>query len=116
MTVMRRVLLVMVLGCAVVSGAPPAHAAPLPIVTVASGPTTPTDVLRECDDVVERADAADAFVVHRDAPDAAPLAVNYTASGSATSGVDFEPLSGSVTIPANADQATVKLIALMGER
>lgn len=30
-----------------------------------------------------------------------PLVINYTISGTATSGVDFSPLPGSVTIPAN---------------
>jgi LPXTG-motif cell wall-anchored protein len=70
----------------------------------------------ECNDVVEGVDAADAFVVHRDVPDASPLAVTYTTSGQAKSGTDFEPLSGSVTIPANADSATVPVTALLGDR
>jgi LPXTG-motif cell wall-anchored protein len=61
-------------------------------------------------------DAADAFVVHRDAPDAAPLEIIYTTSGQAESGSDFEPLSGSVTIPANADSATVPVTTLPTER
>jgi LPXTG-motif cell wall-anchored protein len=94
----------------------PASAAPLPVVTVTSGPTTRTLVVRECDDVVSTVDAAEAFVVHRDVPDAAPLEVTYTTSGEAQSGSDFEPLSGSVTIPANADAATVPVTALLAER
>jgi LPXTG-motif cell wall-anchored protein len=92
-----------------------ASAAPLPAVTVSSGPTTPTFVLPECNDVAEPVDAAAAFVVHRDAPDASPLEVTYTTSGAAESGSDFEPLPGSVTIPANADSATVPVTALLAD-
>jgi LPXTG-motif cell wall-anchored protein len=88
----------------------------LPVVTVTSGPTTPTFVFRECNDAVGGVDAADAFVVHRDVPDASPLAVTYNTSGEAKSGTEFEPLSGSVTIPANADSATVPVTALLTDR
>ncbi len=94
----------------------PASAAPLAAVTVSSGPTTPTFVFPECNDVAQQVDAADAFVVHRDVPDAAPLEVTYTTSGGAVSGSDFAPLPGSVTIPANADSATVPVTALLAER
>src|SRR4051794_5051613 len=80
-----------------------ASAAPLPAVTVSSGPTTQTRFLGECNDVVETVDAADAFVVHRDMRDPSPLVITYATSGQAKSGSDFEPLPGSVTIPANAD-------------
>jgi len=97
-------------------GSGPTAAAPLPVVTVASGPTTPTFVIRECDDVAPTVEAADAFVVHRDVPDASPLEVSYTASGQAQSGTDFEPLSGSVTIPANAESATVPVTTLLTDR
>lgn len=38
-----------------------------------------------------------------------PLTVNYTASGSAASGKDYEPLSGAVMIPAGAASTTIKL-------
>ncbi|MCX6907692.1 MAG: hypothetical protein NTY01_06575 [Verrucomicrobia bacterium] len=38
-----------------------------------------------------------------------PLAVSYAASGSAAGGKDYEPLSGTVTIPAGAASATIKL-------
>lgn len=100
----------------IVPASGPAAAAPLPAVTVSSGPTTPTFVLPECDDVAQMVDAAHAFVVHRDVPDASPLEVSYTTSGQAASGSDFEPLPGSVTIPANADSATVPVTALPAER
>ena len=38
-----------------------------------------------------------------------PLTVYYTVSGTATSGVDFTPLSGSVTLPAGAATAAVNI-------
>ena len=97
-------------------GSGPTAAAPLPVVTVTSGPTTPTFVIRECDDVAPTVEAADGFVVHRDVPDASPLEVSYTASGQAQSGTDFEPLSESVTIPANAESATVPVTTLLTDR
>jgi LPXTG-motif cell wall-anchored protein len=93
-----------------------AFAAPLPVVTVTSGPTTPTFFVPECDDVAEDIDAADSFVVHRDIPDALPLTVTYTTGGRAESGSHFAPLSGSVTIPANADAATVPVTTLLTDR
>jgi hypothetical protein len=37
-----------------------------------------------------------------------PLTVNYTVSGSAASSKDYEPLSGTVTIPAGAASTTIK--------
>jgi len=100
----------------VLRGSGPASAAPLPVVTVTSGPPTPTFVIRECDDVAPTVEAASAFVVHRDVPDASPLEVSYTTSGQAQSGADFEPLSGSVTIPANSDSATVPVTTLLTDR
>ena len=41
-----------------------------------------------------------------------PLVVNYTISGSATSGADFTPLTGSVTIPGGSSSATITVAAL----
>ena len=38
---------------------------------------------------------------------AAPLTVNYTVGGSASNGVDYATLSGSVTIPANANVTNI---------
>lgn len=113
---MRRVLLVTLWALVVLPMSGSASAAPLPLVTVTSGPTTPTNVLRECDDVVQVVDAADAFVVHRGVPDASPLAVTYTTSGPAKRGSEYAPLSGSVTIPANSDSATVPVTALLTDR
>ena len=41
-----------------------------------------------------------------------PLTVNYTTSGSAQQGVDYQPVSGGVTIPAGATTASVPLSAI----
>ncbi|MBP4136914.1 beta strand repeat-containing protein [Flavobacterium geliluteum] len=41
-----------------------------------------------------------------------PLIVNYTVSGTATSGTDFTALTGSVTIPAGSSSATINVAAL----
>jgi LPXTG-motif cell wall-anchored protein len=112
----RRLSLMTLFALAVLPSGGSLSAAPLPVVTVTSGPTTPTFVFRECNDAVEGVDAADSFVVHRDVPDASPLAVAYTTSGPAISGTEFEPLSGLVTIPANAESATVPVTALLGDR
>jgi hypothetical protein len=47
------------------------------------------------------------FTVKRDGDLTEALVVNYTVSGTATSGADYVPLSGTVTIPANAASATI---------
>lgn len=47
------------------------------------------------------------FTVTRDGITTATLTVNYTVSGTATNGVDYQPLSGSLTIPVGQATATV---------
>ena len=47
------------------------------------------------------------FTVSRDGITTAPLTVNYTVSGTATNGVDYQLLSGSLTIPAGQASATI---------
>jgi hypothetical protein len=42
-----------------------------------------------------------------------PLTVHYTVSGSASNGVDFAPLSGAVTIPANAAETDLGILPLL---
>jgi subtilisin family serine protease len=49
------------------------------------------------------------LTISRTGPIAAPLTIAYTVSGSATSGVDFQALPGSLTIPAGASTATLTL-------
>jgi RHS repeat-associated protein len=69
----------------------------LPTVTV-----TATDA-----DASEPGANAGQFTVTRTGPTAAPLAVNLSASGTATSGADYTPLPATVTIPAGAATAAV---------
>lgn len=52
------------------------------------------------------------FTVKRDGDLTGNLVVFYTVSGSATSGDDFTPFSGSVTIPADATSANITLAPL----
>jgi uncharacterized protein (DUF1800 family) len=40
----------------------------------------------------------------------APITIDYTISGTATAGTDFEPLPGRITIPAGATSATVSFV------
>ena len=59
--------------------------------------------------------AAGEFVFSRaegDAATAFPLVVNYIVSGSATSGTDYEPLLGTVTIPAGESSVAVQVSPL----
>ncbi|MBI4625577.1 MAG: DUF1800 family protein [Verrucomicrobia bacterium] len=42
----------------------------------------------------------------------APITVNYTVDGTAVPGTDYNPLAGSVTIPAGATSATVNLVPI----
>jgi hypothetical protein len=47
--------------------------------------------------------------VHRGASAPTPLTVRYTVSGTATPGVDYTALPGSITIPANAASADIRV-------
>ena len=51
--------------------------------------------------------AAGSFAVHRTGSTAAPLTVTYSVDGTATAGVDYVALSGSVEIPAGAMSALI---------
>ena len=50
---------------------------------------------------------AASFTVYRTGDLTAPVTVNYTISGTATNGVDYETIPTSVTIPAAADRAVI---------
>jgi hypothetical protein len=52
------------------------------------------------------------FTVTRTGSTAAPLDVTYLISGTATSGVDFTPLPGTVTIPACSPSVTITVAVL----
>ncbi len=55
-----------------------------------------------------------AWLITRSGPSQAPLTVHYTVSGDAVSARDFEPLTGSVTIPAGKSSAPISLQPLAG--
>jgi uncharacterized protein (DUF1800 family) len=50
------------------------------------------------------------FTITRTGDTSASLAVAYTVGGSAVNGIDYQPLSGSVTIPAYVSAATVAIL------
>src|SRR6185503_3834860 len=52
------------------------------------------------------------FTVIRIGPTNAPLTVYYQTGGDATNGLDYEPLSGEVTIPAGAYSAPITVIPI----
>ena len=52
------------------------------------------------------------FTVRRQGCNADPLTVHYTVGGTATNGLDYQPLSGSVTIPAGKDFASVTIVPI----
>ena len=62
------------------------------------------------DPFLESAGTVSAFVISRDASEIdEELAVEYSVEGTATSGNDFTPLTGTVVIPAGASSATVNV-------
>jgi hypothetical protein len=52
------------------------------------------------------------FVVRRTGPTNFPITVHYAISGTASNGVDYERLDGSVTIPAGSRQARLAVVPL----
>ena len=61
---------------------------------------------------VEGGSATARIVAQRIGSLASPLTVNYTTSGTATSGSDFTALSGSLTIPAGESSAAITITAI----
>lgn len=45
-----------------------------------------------------------------------PLSINYTLGGTGTNGQDYNPLSGTVTIPANAITATIPITPILDDK
>lgn len=60
--------------------------------------------------LTETTSAGEDFLISRRVSSASALTVNYTISGTATSGADFTALSGTAVIPANATSVLVTLI------
>ena len=90
---------------------------------VSSGTTTTADasfdnvqIIRPTVSIARTADAVEfptsngVFTVTRTWDTTSALTVNYSVGGSATSGVDFTALSGSVTIPAGQASATITVV------
>ena len=57
--------------------------------------------------VVELDGSVGQFIIARRGDITNPLVLNYTVSGTATTGIDYQPLSGSITIPAGSATATI---------
>ena len=72
----------------------------------------PTVTVAATATAAEQGLAAGTFTITRAGDLTAPLLVAYTMSGSATAGVDYAALAGSVTIPALAASATVAITPL----
>ena len=81
---------------------------------IENGPAPTASVARGSSSVYEGSSSH--FTVRLSAAPQFSTTVNYTVSGSATSGVDFAALSGSVTVPAGQTSARVTLSALADSR
>jgi hypothetical protein len=72
------------------------------------GPTLPEVTIAATDDTAtEQATTTGIFTVTRSGSTASALTVNYTVSGTATSGSDYVALSGSVVIPSGQPSAQI---------
>jgi Calx-beta domain-containing protein/putative Ig domain-containing protein len=60
----------------------------------------------------EAGPTAGQFTVTRTGSTAAPLTVNYAIGGTATNGLDYSPLLGSVTIPAGSSTKTIDVVPI----
>ncbi|MGH7176842.1 MAG: LamG-like jellyroll fold domain-containing protein [Tepidisphaeraceae bacterium] len=76
--------------------------ADVPLVSIAATDST----------AAETGPDAGTFTVTRTGDTSAPLAVNYSVGGSATSGSDYQSLAGSLTIPAGSASATIDVSPL----
>ena len=84
-----------------------------PVVVQADAP--PAVSVTAASGVVMEGGAKGVVVFTRTGDTGAPLTVRYKATGSAQAGVDYKPLSGTVTIPAGAAKAKLKLKPLDDE-
>ncbi len=57
----------------------------------------------------ESASRAATYQITRTGPTTNPLVVNYRTSGSASNAIDYQPLIGSITIPAGSDSVTLNV-------
>lgn len=78
--------------------------------TIASAPSLPTVTLTVAAATAAEGGVAGGFSVSRSGSTTAALNVSYSIAGTASNGVDYASLSGSVTIPAGASSATIAVV------
>ena len=88
----------------------------LPVVSIESGPTTPSTGVPDCTDALEVFDEATSFAVRRTGDTSTAIEVGYKVSGTAQPGVHYSALPGTVAIPAGAEEAVVDVDVLNGSR
>jgi PKD repeat protein len=64
------------------------------------------------DSISEKATDPSIFTVTRTGNNALPLTVHYATPGTATNGVDYNALSGTVTIPADANDTSIQAVII----
>jgi titin len=72
-----------------------------------TGSTLPNVSINATDATASEPADTGTFTITRTGSTSSPLTVNYTVSGSATSGADYTALSGTVTIPAGVSSVTI---------
>ncbi|MCT7997577.1 S8 family serine peptidase, partial [Laspinema olomoucense] len=77
--------------------------------------TQPTVTLEASDTNASETGDAGEYTFIRTGDITHPLTVNYAIAGSATNGIDYTPLTGSITIPAGRDRITLPLSAIDDE-
>jgi acetyl esterase/lipase len=83
-----------------------------PVQGEAATATLPTVTLTASDPTADESGATGTFTVARTGDTSQSLVVNYAVSGTATRGVDYTTLPGSVTLPAGETAATVTVAPL----
>ncbi|MBD2073375.1 hypothetical protein H6F86_05645 [Phormidium sp. FACHB-592] len=96
-------------GYAPSSTAPAVYTIPAYSPNANGNPAVTVSVPAGQDTILTPGTSTDGFTVTRTGDTSAPLPINYTVGGSGVSGTDYNPLSGTVTIPAGATSATVPL-------
>ena len=96
-------------GYAPSSSTPATYTIPAYTPTTGSTPAVTVSVPNGKDTLLAPGTSTNGFTVTRTGATTAPLTVGYTVGGTAKSGTDYAPLSGTVTIPAGATSATVPL-------
>ena len=101
-------------GYAPGSSTPATYTIPAYTPSTGSTPAVTVSVPNGQDTLLTPGSNTDGFTVTRTGATTAPLTVAYTVGGTAQSGIDYTPLSGTVTIPAGASTATVPINVPVG--